>query len=132
MNYKRSDIAREAHIGIETLRYYETVGLLPAPQRDENGYRIYTQSTLDMLHVIHYAKVCGFNLKEIKDIIKLVDGTSVDYPRLTALIDEKMASIDERIHYLRHMKDALNRINEAVEQHVSCPVTTILDSLEHA
>jgi DNA-binding transcriptional MerR regulator len=64
--YLRGQIAKLANINIETLRYYEELGLLSLPQRSESGYRLYSEEVLDRLVFIQNAKSYGFTLKEIQ------------------------------------------------------------------
>ena len=62
MIYYRSHIAKLTKVNIETIRYYENIGLLPAPERSNNGYRVYNDATIKKLCIIKYAKSCGFTL----------------------------------------------------------------------
>ena len=56
---------------IETIRYYERIGLLPHPARSVSGYREYLPEEVDRLRFIQRAKVLGFTLREIKDLLAL-------------------------------------------------------------
>nr|WP_245238050.1 MerR family transcriptional regulator [Paenibacillus etheri] len=57
---------------METLRYYEELGLISTPIRSESGYRLYSEAALSRLTFIHNAKRCGFTLKEIKKALRLM------------------------------------------------------------
>ncbi|MNP69525.1 Mercuric resistance operon regulatory protein [compost metagenome] len=64
--YLRGQMAKMANVNMETLRYYEELGLISTPLRSEAGYRLYSEEALSRLTFIHNAKRCGFTLKEIK------------------------------------------------------------------
>jgi len=58
---------------VETIRYYERIGLLPAPARTEGGYRIYGVEGLKRLNFIRRARQLGFGLKEVRTLLRLAD-----------------------------------------------------------
>ena len=64
-----SQLARAASVRVETIRYYERLGLLRQPQRSENGYRQYTTGDAAQLQFIRNTQALGFTLKEIKQLI---------------------------------------------------------------
>jgi DNA-binding transcriptional MerR regulator len=64
-------IARQAEVGVETLRFYERQGLLEAPARKESGYRQYTADVVARLGFIKRAKELGFTLMEIGELLAL-------------------------------------------------------------
>ena len=63
---KISQLENKSGLSRDTIRYYEDIGLLPAPHRSSNGYRIYTNDHLAILQFIVQGKAIGFSLKEIK------------------------------------------------------------------
>ncbi|ASA21394.1 MerR family transcriptional regulator [Paenibacillus donghaensis] len=102
--YLRGEMAKAANVNIETLRYYEQHGLLPAPSRSESGYRLYSEEDLTRLTFIHNAKRCGFTLKEIrKALTKSVDA-GISITEFTDVIDSKLNSIDLEIGKLEQTK----------------------------
>jgi MerR family transcriptional regulator, copper efflux regulator len=66
--------ARQAGMGIDTVRYYERAGLLPAAPRTPAGYRLYTGQDVERLHFIRRAKRLGFSLEEIAELLRLNAG----------------------------------------------------------
>lgn len=97
VQYLRSELAKEAHVNIETLRFYEKNGLIPQPQRSGGGYRLYTEETLSRIVFIQNAKDCGFTLREIKKaLVKSVDG-SIGIADFIEVIERKMAAVDLEI-----------------------------------
>ncbi len=129
MAYLRHEIARLANINIETLRYYEQIGLIPAPERGENGYRLYTEDTLESLKTIRYAKTCGLTLEETKTILSIVNCEQIDYPTIVEFIDQKVVEIDERIEALQHLKTVFGAIKRNIDAQVQCPIKTTLQDM---
>jgi DNA-binding transcriptional MerR regulator len=123
MAYLRSQIAKLANINIETLRYYEKLGLIPAPKRSEKGYRLYNDDVLNMLETIKYAKYCGLSLEEIKEIISLFyDINNVDYNSVIKVVDQKVDWINNKVSELNKMKDVLLKIKDNINSNIQCPI----------
>ena len=122
-NYLRSQIAKIAEVSIETLRYYEKMGLI-LPNRTENGYRIYTEDSLARLAFIKRSKEAGFTLEEIRQTLQLFNYqlNSGDIANLMAAgIKAKLQEIDARINRLMEIREVLLQIDEGIEQHHPCP-----------
>jgi len=64
-------VARQAGVGVETIRFYEREGLLEEPERGVSGYRQYTEQVVKRIHFIKRAQRLGFSLKEITDLLLL-------------------------------------------------------------
>ncbi|MEI2691764.1 MAG: MerR family transcriptional regulator [Anaerolineae bacterium] len=93
-------IAKLAEVNIETVRYYERRGLLPAPPRTVSSYRLYGDQSVARLRFIKQAQALGFTLEEIGELLALrVDAeTSCDVVRQRA--ERKMADVAEKIRSL--------------------------------
>ncbi|MDR3660883.1 MAG: MerR family transcriptional regulator [Mycobacterium sp.] len=92
-----SEVAMRADVAATTLRYYEQIGLIPAPVR-VGGQRRYDGSILDRLHVIRLCKTAGFALDEIQ---LLFADDAPGRPASRALAETKLAEIDARISELQ-------------------------------
>ena len=123
-------VARQARIGVETVRFYEREGLIGQPPRRPSGYRQYRTEVVDRLRFIRRAKELGFTLREIKELLELrLDPTSTCADvkkRARAKIDD----IDARIATLRRMRKALSRLEQACEGRGGASECPILDELE--
>src|SRR5215213_7911900 len=100
------EVARRAGIRPSALRYYESIGLLPAPKR-VNGRRRYDESTVQMLKVIQLAQRAGFTVAEIQT---LLHGFAPDTPpaaRWQPLAQQKIAELDALIERAQQMKHIL-------------------------
>ena len=111
------ELARHAEVNIQTLRFYEREGLLPAPLRSGSGYRIYEISDLERVRFIRNCQGLGFTLREIQQLIHLHSGLSrslravamkpVPVLEIIELANERMLVIDEKIRALNSMRDEL-------------------------
>lgn len=83
----RGEVSERAGCNIETVRYYERIGMLPPPPRSEGGHRIYDQDHLKRLKFICRSRELGFTLKQVRGLLKLVDegGGSCEEVRTIAL-----------------------------------------------
>ena len=101
---KIGTLARQADVAIDTVRYYERQGLLPAPERTESGYRSYAPGDVARLRFIRRAKTLGFTLGEIGDV-------------------------DARIAELQRMRGGLERLVSSCPGHGPLEHCPILDAL---
>nr|WP_286750239.1 helix-turn-helix domain-containing protein [Sphingopyxis sp. SCN 67-31] len=69
----RAQLARKTGCNLETIRYYEKVGLLPAPTRSANGYRVYSPELVQRLQFIRRARDLGYAMNEIRSLLSLTD-----------------------------------------------------------
>jgi MerR family copper efflux transcriptional regulator len=127
------EVAKQAQVRIETLRYYEREGLVDSPPRNAANYRLYPEDTVRRVQFIKRAQELGFSLKEIKELLSLrVDpATSCAEVRNRAL--EKMTTIEEKIQALTAMKYALAKLVEECSgqgEITDCPILAALDTKE--
>ena len=67
------ELSRRTGVNIETVRYYEKIGLMPAPARSEGGHRLYGRGHLLRLNFVRRARELGFTLNEIRDLLELAE-----------------------------------------------------------
>lgn len=101
------DLAHRAGVSPATIRYYEQVGLLPAPFRSAAGYRRYSDAAVDELRFIRKAQALGFSLDEITEILKLSRSGKTPCSRVLSLAHQHLAAIAERIRQLQTFHDQL-------------------------
>ena len=122
--------ARQAGVGVETVRFYEKNGLLEAPTRRASGYREYDEQTVNRLRFIQRAKELGFTLSEIMELLSLRwSERPCDDVRQRA--DAKVAEIEAKVAMLLRMKEVLGRLaSSCCEQSDKsrCPILETLDS----
>ena len=120
-----SPLARQAGVGIDTVRYYERMGLLPEPPRRASGYRVYPADTLQRLQFIRRAKNLGFSLEEIKELLELSHRSGDGVGAVKATAAAKLKDVEERIVELERMRDGLRQLVDACPGHGApqdCPI----------
>jgi DNA-binding transcriptional MerR regulator len=113
-SYKRTEIAKMFGIGIETLRYYESIKLITVPKRDKNGYRRYAEDSLAEMKFILILKKFGFSLSEISIFMKSIKKSNkVNKDDLKKILSEKILEIDEKIQKMNEFKIMLTELKES-------------------
>jgi MerR family mercuric resistance operon transcriptional regulator len=125
-------VAREAGIGVETVRFYERQGLLEVPARRQSGYRQYTPDAIARLRFIRQAQRLGFTLREIKELLALRLDPQATRAHVREQAAAKIADIDRRISELKRMKKALKPLVEACDGHGRLEGCPILKAIEGA
>ena len=99
-------VAKQAGVGIDTVRFYEREGLLPEARRAESGYRLYSLDDVDRLRFIRRAKTLGFSLEEIAELLRLnaAEGSRSDVKHLA---QRRLADLDRKLGELTAIRDAL-------------------------
>lgn len=92
-------LARRANVTTKTVRYYESLGLLPQAVRGDNGYRYYPREAAHRLNFIRRAKRLGLTLDEIRALMSLSDDGACDVisPELQRVLQRKLAECDQQI-----------------------------------
>jgi MerR family transcriptional regulator, copper efflux regulator len=104
------ELARQAGVSVETVRYYERRGLLAPPPRSTSGYREYGSAEVDQLRFIGRAKTLGFTLAEIAAL--LASGTEMTTASVEVSARRKLAALDEE---RRHLEQTSERLQALVE-----------------
>ncbi len=112
------EVAERAGVNVETLRYYERRGLLPAPERAPSGHRRYDEETVRFLGAIKEAQAVGFTLAEIAEYLHAARRSAAPSEALRVRMAQKLDEIDARIAALRRMRDELARV-------VGCACTSL-------
>jgi MerR family mercuric resistance operon transcriptional regulator len=100
--------AKEAGVHVETIRYYERMGLIACP-RASGGYRVYPEETVRRLRFIRNAQKMGFSLKEIGELTGLAT-KHVTCAEMCSRMDEKLTEIEQRIEQLTALRNELARL----------------------
>lgn len=129
---KIGQLAKLTETNNETLRFYESEGLLEQPRRSDSGYRLYTGREVARVQFIVRARRMGFSLKEISELLSMqVDKASTTCGEVKDMAEARLADIEGKIAELNLMKRTLQRITESCcggsESAIHC---TILNSLE--
>lgn len=102
-----SKVAKQAGVNLETIRYYESQGVLPKPPRTASGYRVFSEDAVQRLQFIKRAQESGFSLKEIRELLALRMKPGVGCADVRAKAQTKIADVDEKIRHLQAIRKAL-------------------------
>ncbi len=127
-----SSVAKEAGVGVETVRFYERVGLVEQPVKPANGgYRSYAPDIVDRIRLIRQAQSLGFSLKEIAELLALRADPTADCADVRARAQAKLGEVNQKIARLTAIRSALqNLISACPGDGVATCCCSILDALE--
>jgi DNA-binding transcriptional MerR regulator len=116
-SYRISELAHRTGFAPSTLRYYESVGLLPRPERTDAGYRMYDDSALERLGFIARAKQMGLALDDIAELVALwADGPCAPVQeRLRVLLDDKVSDVRLQLGELNGFAAQLEHLRSSLE-----------------
>jgi MerR family mercuric resistance operon transcriptional regulator len=115
-------------VHIETIRYYEKIGIMPAPARSTGGYRIYGADHVRRLHFIRRGRELGFSLDELRGLLHLVDGQTYTCREVNALTIEHLAAIRQKIADLHRLEQVMSDMAKQCKgnQVPECPIIDAL------
>ena len=125
------EVAKQAHVHIETLRYYERTGLVAGPPGSASNYRLYPQETVRRVQFIKRAQELGFSLKEIMELLVLRAAPETPCADIRQRALDKITAIEEKIQALTAMKHALVKLVDECSGHgeiTDCPILAALDT----
>lgn len=128
------ELSKQSGVNIETIRYYEKIGVMPAPDRGANGYRAYGADHLKRLSFVRRSRQLGFSLEEIRGLLRLVDGEAYTCAQVRALTLDHLAEIRSKIADLKRLK----RVMEEMAAQCSggktpeCPIVDALFNVRRA
>ena len=109
---KIQEFARLTGLSSKTVRYYESIGILPAPKRTLTGYRDYNNQDLERARFVAGIRSLDLSLEEIAEILALRDRREAPCRTLLERIEQKADQIEERIQLLEQMETDLRRLYE--------------------
>ena len=111
---KIGELAGEANVSADTLRYYEQQMLLKPAMRSSAGYRLYSREELKRIGFILSAKAVGFTLSEIQQLLSLeVTKDEQSCADVKLFVDHKIDEVDQRLKKLRRIKKSLQTLSSA-------------------
>jgi MerR family mercuric resistance operon transcriptional regulator len=126
---KIGEAAAASGCHLETIRYYERIGLLPKAARRANGYRDYGREEVDRLRFIARGRELGFSLEEVRTLLRLAERTDMSCDEVDRLARQQLADVQTRISELQRMARELQRTIESCVRK-SCGECAILGALQ--
>lgn len=128
---KIGQVAQQAGVGVETVRFYERKGLIDEPPRRSSGYRAYPAEVVRRIHFIKRSQELGFSLNEIGELLALRVDPQSTCGDVKLQAEAKMADIEAKIRSLQRMKRTLKRLSDACgsgkEPSTGCPILDAID-----
>ena len=104
------DLSRQTGVNIETIRYYERIGVLPKPARQPNGRRTYSPADAERLGFIRHARELGFDLPSIRILLALQERPEASCEDASRIAQEQLEAVESRIARLLLLQDELARM----------------------
>lgn len=101
------ELARATGVDVETIRYYEKQGLLPAPARRDNGYREYEVAHLERLSFIRHCRALDMPLADVNRLLGFVDEPDAHFGEVDLLVDDQLVRVRARLKSMRALEKQL-------------------------
>lgn len=126
------EASKASSVSAKMIRYYEQIGLIPAADRTESGYRAYSQTDVHRLHFIRRARDLGFSVAEITDLLSLWNDKSRHSADVKRLAQEHIAELDRRMEDMRRMAETLRTLADccAGDDRPDCPILETLQQID--
>ena len=124
-------ISRATGINVETIRYYERIGLLPAPPRTRSNYRAYTSIEQKRLNFVRRTRNLGFSIDEIRALLRLSDNADTDCCEVTKIAQNHLAETERKIMDLQALADELRSLIASCAGGVSVLDCRIIEAFAH-
>lgn len=121
-------LSERTGVHIETIRYYEKIGLLPSPSRTEGGHRIYSKEHLVRLMFLRRSRQLGFSLEEIRALLGLIERGDYTCGEVKTLTVQHLQDVRQKIKDLRKLEKALVGISSQCDGGATqeCPILETL------
>lgn len=106
--YSVGELASASGCKVETVRYYEKIGLMPEPPRTEGGHRFYSQNLLKRLTFIRRSRELGFPIEQIRELLRFVDEPGHTCSEVKGMAMLHTRAVQEKIDDLKRLQKALN------------------------
>lgn len=107
---KIGELSRATGTNTETIRYYERIGLLPAPARTDANYRSYGSEHRSRLSFVRHSRELGFTIEEIRSLLDLSDHPDKDCGQADRIATAHLEQVEAKIAQLAALRDELARI----------------------
>lgn len=129
---KIGELAHKSGCSIQTIRFYEKEGLLPAPDRSAGNFRLYDTDTLEQLSFVKHCRDLDLNLAEVRDLINLQQSPEAGCEDIIKMIDSHILQVDTRIKTLRKLKSQLQALRHSCDHHKAVKECGILKGLKQS
>lgn len=126
-------LAKAAATKVQTIRYYEEIGLVRASARSAGGHRLFDQKAVERLKFVRHARELGFGIDEIRELLLMSDNPRMSCATADAIARAHLEQVEIRLKKLQAMKQELKRmVEECSHGQVSdCRVISVLGDHRH-
>jgi len=116
--------ARHSGVNAKTIRYYESIDLIPDASRTGNGYRTYSDKDVENLRFIHHSRSLGFSVKDVGTLLDLWRNQKRASADVKALALSQIKEVDRKIEELRKVRDTLTHLTQRChgDDRPDCPI----------
>lgn len=126
------ELARQAGVDVQTVRYYEREGLLDAPARTPSGYRAYGPAHLERLNFVRHCRSLDMPLAEVKRLVQLSGEKTISCDEVNGLVRAHLARVQAKRKSLQELESKLAALNAQCESGHRVADCGILEELIHA
>lgn len=128
------ELSRLTQVNIETIRYYEKIGIMPNPPRNSSGYRIYSAPHFERLSFVRRSRELGFSQPEVRKLLTLVDEHKYTCAEVREMTVMHLSTVRSKIKDLRKLEKVLaNMVSECDGGDIpECPIVDILSAVPDA
>jgi len=126
--YQIGEVSKRLGISMDTLRYYEKIGLLPRIHRKSSGLRLYNKKDISRIKFIKRSQHMGFSLEEIKKLLQFREAPQKAKPEIRQLAGKKLQDIESHLDDLKLLQNEFRLlINLCAEDKENCPILEAMD-----
>lgn len=128
MSLTIGDLASKSGVQVETIRYYESIDLTPAPERTVGKQRRYAESDVKRLSFIRHARELGFDVGAIRDILGMVNDSGASCAGIDEIAQAHLIAVEEKIASLKTLRKELKRMLQSCQtgKIADCQVIEVL------
>jgi MerR family mercuric resistance operon transcriptional regulator len=128
--YRIGELARQTGCKVETIRFYESVGLLPSPTRGSSGHRLYADADRRRLTFIRRARHLGFSMADVRALLDVADNGERSSVDGCGLARAHLEQVRAKINALRAMEEALQRISDDCTDKTRCRLLELFANVD--
>ena len=118
------EVASETGVTAKSIRYYESINLIPAPERSEAGYRQYSDRDVQTLHFIKRSRGLGFSVAEVAELLSLYQDRERASAEVKGIVETRLSEIDQKISELESIRATLRTLADRChgDDRPDCPI----------
>lgn len=124
-------LSQRTGCNIETIRYYERIGIMPKPPRTQGGHRLYAAAHLKRLAFIRRSRELGFGLEQVRDLLRFVDGGRYTCSQVKAITVEHLDEVRARMKDLKRLEKVLKTMASQCNRG-KVPQCPVIEALSHS